>query len=237
MEEYDVLVDRLGRSMVSDYISVSKARNPVFLGREAASPAQLEYAMGQYTIFPKNIVTFLYSARDNARQSGWKDVDIELTRNLGEELGTETGGVPHYRMLVDGIKEDLGIDFSDLAPSETTASFVNAMNSCMAVDMAFSAGAVYALEATAVPELEIVVELTDALFRKVRGAGMPGGQLKEFFRMHLYGWEPGHESGLRNSCRKYITAASLGAFEQGFRDVMVAMDVWWLGLYNEGNEI
>ena len=48
--------------------------------REAA------YVVEQYTFFPRAIVGLLCAARDAAREQGWQELDVELTRNLGEEL-------------------------------------------------------------------------------------------------------------------------------------------------------
>ncbi|MBI4170220.1 MAG: DUF3865 domain-containing protein [Candidatus Aenigmarchaeota archaeon] len=240
MSGYAGTVERLDKSMMDDYISMDKNRNPVFLNRTASSNNQLAYAVGQYAAaLPRNIVSFLYSARDTARRSGWQYVDTELTRNMGEELGTETRGLTHYMILAKGIEEGIGLDVLGVQPSGNTLHFVHEMEDITTNDDApYVAGGAFALESTAVSELEIVSGLLNELFMRLKGSQIPEGILRDFMHMHIHDWEPGHVAGLKGSCGKYIQLpAQCENFEAGFRDVMRTMDKWWIGLYEESRAI
>ncbi|PIN74548.1 hypothetical protein COV18_06635 [Candidatus Woesearchaeota archaeon CG10_big_fil_rev_8_21_14_0_10_37_12] len=238
-DDWKTFTTKLKTAMNDEYLAVNREKNPFAKNLNELSAAQLTYALGQYTIFPKNIVSFLSSVRDSARVTGWTEVDNELTRNIGEELGTETAGTTHYNMLVTGLAE--GIDsllernFRELAASPATQAFVDGIRSnTLDSRLAYAVGTAYALESSAVPELVIVQDAVNQLFKKVTGKPMQEGKLREFFRRHLDVWEPGHEDGLRNASANYITSGqSKQEFEEGFRNTMATMDAWWTCLYEE----
>jgi len=218
---FDDLTSRLNKAMTEEYVAVNKDTNPI--AKTELSKDQLEYVIGQYSIFPKNITSFLYEAREKARQAGWKDADIELTRNLGEELGTETNGVPHYKWLLNCVKADFDLDLSGIKPSPSTNAFIESMTAAMANPQpSYVMGAIYACESSAVPELKIVRDIASPI--------PEDGKLKGFFERHINNFEIGHEDKLRRACEPHVSEEP---FEQGFRDVMEIMDEWWNGLYDE----
>jgi len=227
---------------MNEYHSVHPEKNPVALAISELSADQLQYVLSQYTIFPRNIVSFLTSVRDISRNAGFSEVANELTRNIGEELGTETNGVSHYDMLIRGLAEGvypadptLETYLRTLKPSEATRAFIDRTRKITEDQRAaYAIGGAYALESSAVPELVIVQNLVNELFTRVTGQPMQGGLLKEFFRRHLETWEPGHEQGLRETTAKYITSTEdHKLLEVGFRDIIITMDTWWTGLYKE----
>jgi len=215
------LMEMLNKAMMDEYVAVNKDKNPI--ANASLNKEQVEYVIGQYTIFPKNITSFLYSAREKARDARWRDVDVELTRNLGEELGTETDCVPHYDWLLGSVKADFDLDLSGTIPSLSTNAFVKIMTSAMAKSPSYVMGAIYACESSAVPELKIVRELVSPLPKN--------SQLEVFFARHIGDFEVGHENKLRSACEFYVTTKE--QFEQGFREVMQSMDDWWNGMYLE----
>ena len=237
------LTEKLKEAMMDEYHSVHPEKNPVALAIHQLSTYGLRNALSQYTIFPRNIVSFLSAARDTSREHGLSEVSQELTRNIGEELGTETGGTPHYDMLVRGLAE--GIDpnlegyLRNLIPSRFTEAFIEGVRTIAQDERpAYAVGGVYALESSAVPELVIVRDAVNELFTRVTGQSMQDGELKAFFRRHLDTWEPGHEEGLREATAKYIVGTEdKKLFEAGFRDVMLTMDTWWTGLYTESQQV
>ena len=227
------LTKMLNKSMMDDYVSVSKSRNPVFLSKDKLSFDQLTYLLGQYTLFTKNIVHFLYAAKNTARMAKWKAVDAELTRNLGEELGTETDCITHNNMLILGIKETAGADFSQVIQESATRTFIESMSRIMRTNnAAYVSGAAYAMESSAIPELRIVIELVKIL--AVMKSSVLSPRLQKFFDGHLNVWEEAHESYLKEACTPYVKSNEEEKdFEQGFRDVMKTMDAWWIGLRKE----
>src|SRR3989338_4576011 len=160
MKTHTKLTEELKSAMRTEYHSVN-SKNPVARGLKSISTQGLQNAISQYIFLPRNIVPFLYLARDKARADGWKEVADELTRNMGEELGTETNGVTHYDMLLKGLSE--GIDTTlecslrELQPSLATKVFIEGMEAIMNGSRApHVLGGTYALESSAVPELGIV---------------------------------------------------------------------------------
>jgi hypothetical protein len=243
METHKELTDRLKKSMMKSYDAVHLRRNPLARALKTISTEGLENAISQYTIFPRNIVSFLYTARDNAKRAGWTKIATELTRNMGEELGTETNGITHYEMLIRGLGEGLGQNLENhlrnLQPSESTDLFIKNMNATISPrHTCFTIGGTYALETSAVPELLIVRNAVNELFTRKKGEPMQDGKLKDFFEYHLGTWEPGHEEGLRDTTAIYINDEdSQRIFENGFREVMRNMDKWWAHLYKESSII
>ncbi|MBI4162385.1 MAG: DUF3865 domain-containing protein [Candidatus Aenigmarchaeota archaeon] len=233
---FKALAETLNKSMMSDHVCVSKDRNPVFIAKNKMLPDQLACVLGQYTLFTKNVVHFLYAARNTARLAKWKSVDVELTRNLGEELGTETECITHNNMLILGIKETVGVDLSTIVSNEATKIFIDKMTAIMSdKKVSYASGAAYALECSAIPELRIVIELVKDLANMKTGSAKLSNRLQSFFDDHLNVWEVAHESYLKEACRNYIDENNALEFQSGFEAVMETMDEWWLGLKEESD--
>ncbi|HLC70841.1 MAG TPA: DUF3865 domain-containing protein [Candidatus Nanoarchaeia archaeon] len=244
----DNFLASLRKVMRDEYLAVNRRKNPVAVNLDTTTSDQLLYLVGQYTLFPKNIVSFLRAAQEVARANGWQAVCDELERNIGEEYGSKTEGVPHYDMLVKGISEELGHNLgyapvADLEKKLRTLEASPAMGTfltCMPeivgnTNSLYAMGGTYALEASAVPELVIVRMAVSKLIETNTGIPMPrDGYLGKFFDAHLRVWEPGHEEGLRVTSATYLTSPETGeSFEAGFRDTMKAMDEMWTNLYQE----
>jgi hypothetical protein len=231
----------LKRSMFNDHTAVNQIKNPVATLLPDLSITQLQYIVGQYSTFPRCIVEFLEAARGAARKEGWESVGQELTRNMGEELGTETSGVPHYEMLIRGVSDATDpsayAQLKNLPASQSTGAFLARVETAVrSADSTYALGAVYALESSAVPELIIVRDILTLYLKKVGGCGIEG-TLKLFFDKHLGDWEPGHENGLFVTVPTYMTKGSVAAFAEGFGEVLSAMDVWWSELAKEASAI
>lgn len=252
METHKQYLAELRRIMRHEYLSVNRKANPVSVNLAETTPNQLMHVLGQYTLFPKKIVSFLRGAQEVAGNNKWQSVHEELERNIGEEQGSQTDGVPHYDMLVKGISEELGPDLGyapvidlenklrSLEVSPAIYKFLTRMPEIVEnKDPAYAIGGTYALESSAVPELVIVREALEKVINKVTGFPMArDGYLGKFFGAHLKVWEPGHEEGLRNASEAYITTPEMRAkFEEGFRDTMGAMDLMWTELYQESKNI
>lgn len=221
----------LQQQMMEVHTAVNPETNPVAKGLAALGAGALQHIVGQYSLFPARIVSFLYAARERAKASGWSAVAAELTRNIGEELGTETDGIAHYEMLLHGIADIAGAhlyaDMKHLEASLATRAFLTrARHALGSADTAYALGATYALECSAVPELIIVRDILTR-FLKETAARPIEGTLKAFFDMHLGTWEPGHEEGLANTLPQYLEQKHFAPFQNGFTEMMTAMDAWW----------
>jgi hypothetical protein len=237
---FETLTEKLNTAMKEEYVSVSKEKNPVYAQLSAMPQMRLSQITAQYVKFPQDIVCFLYNAGEAARINGWDEFAQEMDRNRSEEEGSDSQGVAHYDMLMQGIRETTKRDFKTIKRSDeyrnrtdATRAFVKAMlhhTKYTDHSMPYIAGATYALESTAVPELEIVQEMVRELTARTTGERKFSPLLQRFFDGHLQTWEVGHESRLRDACAKYVTPEMAAEFECGFRATMHTMDCWWNSL-------
>jgi len=217
-------------------------RNPVLV--RSASPAfDLAAALGQYCHLPAEIAELLETAR--ARLSGWPDVFAELSRNIGEERGARTENISHYEILVRGLSKELGLDVTKIPASEETRTFLNTLFEGMDdPSLPLAAGCVYALEDSAVPELQVVSDLINAqAFRMGRAALIDLSSADEgtharreyslnyFFRLHIYDFEIGHRTFLAEALGSQVVGMrAADEFRRGYEVTINAMANWWLAM-------
>ena len=96
--------------MINNYVAVNRKTNPVVVKLATMPIETVRYVVEQYSLFPQRIVSYLYAARAAACVSGCTAVDSELTRNIGEEFGTEPNSASHATMLIDGLERGLTMD-------------------------------------------------------------------------------------------------------------------------------
>lgn len=230
--------------MINEYLCVNNTKNPFAKIESSLSKTELEALVMQYSLFPKNIISFFITALYNLNYHGWTDISSELTRNLNEELGQPLDNDenekhekflyrPHYVIHREGILKGLGLDIKQTVAKQSTNNFLTAIKQTLDSDNpAIVGGATYALESSAIPELRIVSSLTERLF-ELSDKPMPDS-LKEFFLFHIDEIEVGHRDRLIDTCSKYILLdKDMVAFESGFRQVLATMDIWWTGLSKE----
>lgn len=237
-------VDNIKTMVTTHPSSLSTTGNPVYSARGTFSEAQLEHVLGQYTLFPKHIVAFLMAAESCARLHNCPGVADELRRNIGEEQGSQTGGVSHYDLLVRGIKSRTGVDVTGVQPADATRRFLADMPFILASGpsryyqgASRVLGAAYCIEVTACPELELVRALVERYFTLATGSPDLGADFQLFFDKHLGIWEPGHVVGLEKTCAQVFPYIHLGDFRAGAWSVLQTMDHWWNGLYHEARII
>ncbi|NEU79800.1 DUF3865 domain-containing protein [Nostoc sp. UIC 10630] len=226
--EFNHLTKQLNQLLAQDYVAFSITENPVVQMLSQASLAQIAYVMQQYSIFPKELVGFTELARRKALDAGWSGVAQELQENIDEEMGNTTQGISHYTLLADGLEEGLGVAVKNTMPSVATSKLLRTVLSLFDRQVDYVLGATYAIEATSIPELTLIVKLVNWLHE----GAMPK-DLQYFFSKHLDEWEIEHEAGLRTSVAAYIQPEEFGEFAAGFRAMIDAMQVWWQELAQE----
>lgn len=228
--------ETVAHSMMRNYKMFMRNSNPALRVADH-SIDRLTYVLGQYSILPREIMTLLSLAHTRAEKAGWLAVTRELERNLAEERGRDTDGHSHYEILVSGAKRDFGIDLGAVDGKDATRAFIERiLTNLRNPDPRFALGTAYALEATAVPELRIVLELIQRL-SLARQMGI-GEELQDFFDRHLELWEPGHEAGLRLASTKYMKSEEdRHIFTHGFFLALYQMEAWWQGMANEAREL
>lgn len=211
--------------------------NPFIKSISTLKANELEFFLAQYCHFPGNIISILVSACYTMGYHQWNEVVNEIRDNIYEELGKGYGVIsdtlsPHYSILRKSIKEGLNLDICSIEIRSATKGFINSLDGYMNKSPSSVAGAVYALEATAIAELTIVYFLTKHLFR-IKNLEMPN-LLKNFFEFHMNEIEVQHRERFLETLDNYIiNEENLKEFNTGFKFTINAMDKWWLELYSE----
>jgi len=230
---FNTLVSDLNKSMLADYCCVSAERNPISQHIETYSQEDLIYVITQYSFFSKRIVSFFIPAFYLFNYYKWNSISEELIQNISEELSLEQKPenqptLPHYVLLVDGFRNSFNIDLLSANKSIETEYFLNSIANLMEhIEPSYVAGCVYALESSAVPELNIVYEFIEKIYKKADRS--IDKNIKLFFESHINSIEIEHENRLREQCAKYIkTKHEFENFSNGFKDILQTMDIWWI---------
>lgn len=224
-------------------------QNPVF-----GQSDRLGEVLQQYVRFPEEIVNMLKGAA--AHFPADHPIHQELERNWGQENGSATGGVPHVEILKHALKRDLSLNADDMIGSSATEEFISTVLDGMKQSAWFAVGQAYALEASAVPELAILVGPAINACAKQTGVAEPINQkalleknanysppnlrtreeayamsMSDWFALHIIDFEVGHRDFLREKISIALTDdTDQEEFARGFRCVLDAMDRWWLRL-------
>ncbi len=213
--------------------------NPVILDLKSGrlQPSQGIKILQQYFYLVATITQFLTTAMARIPVA---EVKQELRRNLDEELGSRTSGISHQELLESLLMKELGVA-ARTEWNEATKNFI----SSLLLDFNtrpthFIAGMIYALEATACPELLVVAEIINLSAQKrvvdIAKLKDPSYQkcgevdtLQGFLAAHTLDFELGHESGLRSTLEEFVSANWEG-FDDGFGEVLNGMGLWWESL-------
>jgi hypothetical protein len=127
----------------------------ILAGESELTAADLKWVIQEYSGFSNEAIHLLVSAY--IRDYDWEGVKAEILHNIQEEFGSETKGVPHLEIMRKGYKKELDIETDGISYSFHTRHFLARMKELFAhVNHAYVAGAVLALEVTAVPEFDIM---------------------------------------------------------------------------------
>jgi len=224
--------------------------NPVLVSSEV----NLERVLINYSSLVMWIVPILRIVRDRAAEEGYDHLVKELTRNIAEELGSESEGVAHREIFADCLKEHFGIEvicktsprLSHYDPA--TESFINSLLALVREgSFADALGVIYALEVTATPELRVLGRLINQLAiekggtppltdEHLLGADTKGEfahnttTIQGFLVNHVSTWEAGHRDLLEvaiNDSHALCSEAPREAIASGYRNVLGQMTLWW----------
>lgn len=178
-----------------------------------------------------------YSALSNAaihllidsavRVHDWEKLKEEIQENIREEMGLETKNVPHLEMMRIGYMKELGIVTDEVVPSNVTKSFLAHITKVFKHnDNAFQAGALLALEGSAIEEFHIMDEVAREYAKKTNL------EYKDEWLTNLYidghkSFEIGHEQHLYDAIIPYITDENFPKFELGYLIVAKLFSTWW----------
>lgn len=253
---YDQLFSTLHTNMMEQAFLVN---NPVLeVARQPGiDVTMIAAAILQYVHLPEEIVGFLQTAASHFPIN--HQLFKELERNWQQEQGSETGSVPHVEILKHLLKQDLAIDTSNIQSSPATKAFFATIEEGMKQYPWFAIGQAYALEATAVPELAILVgpvlntyatlikrsppvDLTalrrgptDRLLHPKNQQEAFQMTMNDWLRLHVLDFEVGHRDLLRVAIQESTPSLEeQRLFVAGFNQVLQAMNDWWKGLSQGG---
>jgi hypothetical protein len=208
--------------------SMVEESNPVLVALKEGRmrETQAEAVLRQYSRLPALIVDFL--SKGKTRLHSWTDTERELERNIGEETGSRTGGISHYEILKVGLQEELRLNLNQLTETDPTKHFLELIREGLSSKPEpFVAGLIYALEASAVPELTVVAEIVNHC-ASLKSMPKPISWARV---MHLYVFEVGHKNGLVEALINDIKSVDdLHQLSKGFDYMLDAMDSWWASL-------
>jgi hypothetical protein len=222
-------------------------RNPILerVRMNQSTANSLRWALVQYCHLPAVITELL--CRGVVKLRDWPNVRDELLRNLGEELGTRSGGRTHYAILKDGLLQEAGVHAESDPAAVPTQTFINDLRAQISDRSAHEAvGALFALEDSAVPELRIVARLINALsiakghlaLIDERQLDVAPAQSKEqpwtlqrFLAAHISDFEVGHRDLLSATLSTHLAGSHDEALVcQGFAQTLTLMETWWEAL-------
>ncbi len=228
--------EELYQIMVSEYIAVNEDTNPVFANSNDYENEDLIFLFSQYGWFSKKITSFFLEGLHVLQYNRWDNVSAELMHNVLEELGED--GVlsndfrkrTHFVIFRNGFIKSIKRDFHLSPQSEYTIEFINKIFSLMnSWSPAVVAGTAYALETTALKELQAVYSILNKWYDRI-DVVVPK-ELKYYFESHIGEIEIGHEARLREACLIDINSDyDMHEFEKGFRLALNALSDWWIGL-------
>jgi hypothetical protein len=234
--------------MLKWHAAFDEQRNPVLarFKHEPVVARDVAKVLGQYSLLPATIVEFLKIGE--VRLCEWQAVREELQRNIGEEMGSRTQGQTHYEILNTSANRELGLLLSGAVPTPDTDKFLNQIRQgLIGQPRSYAAGMVFALEASAIPELTVVahvinkyaevignvenpITLSEQNWKNTQGP-VSHYTLNSFFAAHLFDFEVGHKDRLADTLENYIqTSHEMAGFQNGFESVLCIMDHWWENL-------
>ncbi|HEV2818423.1 MAG TPA: DUF3865 domain-containing protein [Allosphingosinicella sp.] len=223
----------LDRSMHQQFSSLDERSNPVSRSLKHLEAEALIYIIGQYSIFPREIVNLLEEARTSLRE--WPTVHSALIENISEEKGSRTAGISHYYLLQSGILEEYSVDIATISAATGTSTFIEtSLQHLRNTNKAFAAGAIYAIEASSQAEVRIVKTIAEKLSNVLHQSPLSRqSPLYTFLMSHIEDFEVGHEEALRTTITPQLETSSRGHFQSGFNSILTAMDEWWKSLHEE----
>lgn len=200
------------------------ANNPALTACQKASDATI--AVAEWAGLVAYIVQYLSTAKHLLRYH--LPIAMELARNIAEERGSRTGGVSHQDILTQSLKAERGISLHEHPWSDWTIGFLHSIDVLISRrGRAFVAGIIFALEASATPELLLVKRFLEFL-PKIGS----GDVLEKFVDSHVDDFEPSHRDNFAQVTAPYLADGTLDwtEFARGFLVTCDLMDTWWTGI-------
>jgi hypothetical protein len=214
---YKQLVEFL-ESFTNKEFVLGVGQNPI-LRRRDLHPSEYVWALKEYSQFSSEAIHMLIDARLHIHD--WPVLAAEIDRNVEEEKGSQTNGIPHLETMRLGYINGMGFDPTKHEPSFATKRFLSTMRHIFRQkNNPHIAGALLAFESVANPEFHAI----DELYKQ------SGAQENADMRAYIDGhkeFEIGHKDGLVKAIEPYITPPRYEEFAAGYLEVCRVMSDWW----------
>lgn len=210
------------------YGGLTRNTNRIIERLDSTTRAELKSLIENYSCLSNRAIQFLTTAM--VYSHGWDRLYREIERNIEEEKGSSTGGIPHLVMMREGYKNELGIDTSDVRPFKCTTNMLNTLNGLfLDRNKAYVAGAVLAFESVAIEEFNII----DSVVRRYLFLQRKeySGLTKNYIEGHK-SFEIEHSRSLERAIAHHIKKSDFDSVSQGHDDVCYVMSCWWFFLNN-----
>lgn len=230
--DFETALAALKGLLKTNFTALQPQANPVLAVLADVDAQQVAFIIKEYSAFSYAAIHMLLDA--SLRNHDWKLLQDEILRNINEEKGEETKDIPHLEMMRQGYKIDLGIETDNYQPSGITQSFLRKMHLIFKdTDNAFVAGALMAFEGSAIPEFSILDDIVTAYRQK---NNMPVRDNTDLTKLYIDGhkyFEIGHEQGLIDAVKPFITESNVNNMVKGYCAVCASMHTWWEQLAHE----
>lgn len=195
---------------------------------------KIEDLLGQYRLFCLSAIHMLLDASISSYK--WPALKEELLENIKEELGSQTNGIPHLKMMELGYAE-IGLTSNSLMFHETKFLISKLFDIFNSNDIHRLAGGLVAFETLAIGEYTKIEDLVRIYAKNKDIALDENGYLLKYIKGHQE-FEIGHSDHLIEAVEKGMLCAEGKVylsenFVQGFYDVTLLLKNWWKNFYTK----
>jgi hypothetical protein len=230
---YDRCVAALLQSMREQFPALMQDGNPIAANLDWWDESDLRFIIQEYSGFSNAAIHMFLEARI---RNHWPALRDEIDRNMDEELGVLTAGIPHLELMRYGYRVELGIETDDLQHTAATRDFIDRMIALFrSRDNIQLAGVLLAFEGTAVEEFRIVERVLHR-FSQLSGTEIASTSLTgQYIAGHVVPGtvdpdndpELSHYRGLVDAVAANIGDSDLRPLVRGFWSICLELNRWW----------
>ncbi|MDQ3816183.1 MAG: DUF3865 domain-containing protein [Acidobacteriota bacterium] len=230
---FSACVPSLLHIMAANFPALMRQHNPVVMNLESWTQLSLAFIIQEYSGFSNAAIHMFLEARIRNR---WPALTKEIMRNMDEEMGALSQGVPHLELMRHGYRRELGIETDGLRYTAVTEDFINRMNGLFRdSDNTFLAGVLLAFEATAVDEFRIVERILRRYKELIGGEITDDSLTGQYIAGHVMPGTPtpdrdpemDHYRGMVDAVGGNVDDGNLRPLVQGFFSVCLELNRWW----------
>lgn len=216
----------------NDFNGLNRKNNPILKNAESYDAKILAWIINEHAAFLRRSIHFLLDSL--VRSWDHPVLYKKLKENIEEELGSETKNYPHLEIMRQGYFHELGINVDIHESSYITDSFLKKLEICFNNNNdAFRAGALVALEGTAIEEFYIVDDIASEYAQRVK-VNKNACALTSYYINGHKTFEINHTNEMIEAAKVTLTnPEDYEVFELGMMHVAITMNAWWNQVFHE----